>query len=462
MSVRLKVGTYVLDAAETGSTSTTTGVRLLPDEGPGVRWSVDGQTAELPVAVQVSRDTTANLKTSLDALIAAMTATVNADLVLEYASGSTLASFLVSTGAWSRITCKAMVEGGETSALVLLVFTAERIAVATGSAGDAAGSLGPMDFSYGFDSNGRGSGQLSATFKTLADAKAWVQTVRAGTGRPSFLGSAWKFITVGYSGQQQENQGSPVPPAAYTPCSATCLLRALPSDLASALPSEVIDVEYDGRYTPGAPINADAGHGPGYNVVITGSLQVKGDKDSTFDSADTSAVAGSSLPAIIRNTINAVRAHFEARIGATIEVRDEPEWAPSGTRGEIAFVLTGLAGGGDILSLIEEVQISRLTQNRRLGGTRGVRVYPHANGAMIRVTQTLTIAAKTLPAYRPLPFINDDTWDEDEFTPVKPDVQVSESGARTFVCTWRGAWTRVGENPGIAGMADYEEIAGVI
>lgn len=461
MAVRLKIGSYIIDAAETGSTSTTTGCLLMLPEGPALRGEIGPDSATLEFLVQVKRDTTANLKSSMDAL-EAQAALVNADIVLEYTSGSELASLKTSNGQWARTSCKLVKEEGALAAKVLLTFSAERLAAPNTGAGDVPGSLGPMDLEFAFDDNGVGSASMSALFKTLADAKTWVQTVRAGTGRPSFLGTHWRFRSPLYTGQRQENQPATPTAQLFSPFRATCILTALPPDLAAAVGSDVIACAYHGEFNARAPVNRRIGQAPGYNVLITGSLQVKGSHDSTFDSADSSSLAAGSWKATVRNALAGIAAHFAARVGVTIEQPDEPAWAPSGTSGEITFVIIGRAEVGEILSLVEDVKITRASRNRRLGGTAGTRVYKHRNGPMYTVSHDVTVVAKSLPSYPALPFVNSERFDEDSFTPSQPDVTVSQNGTFEYTARWSGAWTYVGPDPQADAETDFEVLAGVL
>lgn len=428
---------------------------------PAMKSEIGPDQAVLPFVVEIKRDTQANFKASMDALRASC-AQVNADIVFEYTSGSELFGLKVSTGAWARTSCKITTEEGKLAGKALLVFTAERVAPLNTGAGDVPGSLGPMDLEFGFDDNGCGSASLSALFKTLADAKTWVQTVRQGSGRPALLGSHWRFRAPKYDGKRLENQPTPLPDTAYSMFRATCLLSALPPDLASALPAEIIDCKYRGEFNPRQPQNVKIADHPGYNVIITGTLQVKGAHDNTFDAADTSSLAAGSWPATVRAALQAVTNHFAARIGAQIELPDEPAFAPSGSDGGITFAILGRAGVGNVLSLVENVTISRTTRNRRLGGSLATRVYKHRNGPMYKVNHDCTVTAKTLPAYPKLAFIEGSNWDEDEFKPSEPTVSIAANGTREYTASWSGAWTYVGPDPQADAETEFELIAGAL
>lgn len=462
MSVRAKVGSYILDAAESGGSSTTTGVRMLTNEGPGLRISVGQSEAQVIVPVQVVRDTTANLKTSVDALVAAVTANVNADLVLEYTSGSTLVSFLTSTGAWSKISATVDVSYGDTSAYALITFTAERIAPATGTAGDATDSLGPLEWTFGLDSNGRASVIGTVTFQTRADANTWINTVRSGT-RPSWMNTAMRFLTSGVTMQQQPNQASPVPESAYTPAIASVVFRALPGALAaSSAFTNINDVDYTVTIKARPPLPESAGAAPGFDVTISGTLQMKTDTDATWDSNDTTSVAANAVKSTARAAVDAIVSDAQTRAGTTFTRLDEPEYAIAGARGEVAFVVTAVADlPGGVIAWEESTTLKRITRNRRLDGTKGIRVFKHANGPLWKCFHSLAITSLSLPVYTPPAFINEQTWDEDEFTPGKPEVTPTSNGTRIYTLVGAGEWTRVGEDPNSLGY-DYATLEGAV
>lgn len=461
MSVRVKVGSAILDAAETGSTSTITGVRLLTNEGPGLKIMEGPSSAQIIVPLQVSRSSTANLKTSVDALVALLTATVNADLVIEYASGSTLTSFLVSTGAWSRITCECVRNYGAKDALVLATFTAERIAPATGSAGDATDSLGPADWVFALDSNGRASATGTITFQTRADAVAWVNLVRSGT-RPAWMNTAMRFTTAGWSFQQQPNQVSPVPEGAYTPATATAVFRALPADLAaSGAFASINDAAYIVATKARQPIAGQAGQNPGLDVTISGSLQFKGETDATWDASDTTSTAAAAIKAAAIAAIDAIVSAAQTRRALSFTRLEEPELAIDGATGEVAFVVQAVANlPNGVLSWQETVTIKRITQNRRAAGSR-IRVFPHKGGPLWKCFHSLAVSSLQLPVYSPPEFVRGANWDEDEFTPGQPQVDYTTLGTPIYTVSGSGEWTRVGTDPE-AREYDFDQLVGAI
>lgn len=281
MPMRLKIGSYIIDAAESGSTSTTSGVRLLLDS-PSVRWSEDRFGMEIVFPAQVTAASAAALKTAVEAVRNAAVKTVNADLVLERTSGTTLFSWTVSDNVFSRIVGSVEAEAGALDgntdthvALMVLTFRAERLGTSSGSAGDSAGALDPLDWSIGFDANGRGSASVTGTFNTRLNAAAFANGLRGST-RPAWMGTGWRFVTVAYGPSQQLNQVSPVPEAAWAPCTVTVAFRMLPSAFAAdGAFADVVDVDYSVHAEPRPPIAEGAGGGPGHNILVSGSLQFK-------------------------------------------------------------------------------------------------------------------------------------------------------------------------------------------
>lgn len=468
MSVRLKIGTYIVDAAETGSTSTTTGVRLLT-QNPGFSWSEDRNSAEVVVPIHITRDTLANYKASRDELINALTKTVNADVVFESAAGTTFKDWLVSAGAWHRVNCRVEVEnendsGNDVSALAAVVITIERAGVSSGSAGDPTNATTPVLWSFALDSHGLGSAAADCTFETRADAANWVQTMRDGTGHPDWMGSAYRFATAQYQKEQQQNQADPVPDEAYSPAAVTVVFVALPSAFAgNSAFDDVVSMDYEVSGSPRGALDEEAGNTPGYDVVISGTIQFKTEADSDYDSNDSSSVSGSDLISKAEAVLDAIESDAQTRRNLTWERLDDPVIVPT-HGGLVTFAITAITGDtGRITVWSESVEVQRTPRDRVILGSKGARVHKHRLGPELRVRHNLSIEAFSPQQYKPLPFIDgNDRWFEENFAPSKPKVLVAEGAGKTrYQHAWAGQWLFLDDATGIQGR-NYEDIAGAV
>lgn len=467
MSVRLKVGSYIVDAAESGSTSTTSGVRLLQGDSlaggaPGLRFSQGRTSAELLVPVVVDAASTVALKTAVDAVILAMLANANADVVYEYTSGSTLADWKVSDGTWSRIEGEvAGIDYGDENALILFRFSMQRVGIASTGAGDPADAITPVFWNFGLDSNGLGSCAGTCTFESRADAAAWVVLMRAGTGWPAWLGTQFRFATAIYQKEQQQNQASPVPDTAFTPATVTVVLSALPSAFAgNSAFDDVISVEYDAVMSPRAPQDENSGQEPGFDITISGTLQFKTEVDTTYDANDTSQTAGSGLKSAALACIEAIESDAKTRLGVTWFRPNDPVITVK-ENGLVIFNLAAMTGdSGRITTWNESMQIVVTPRDRAITGSAGTRIHPHRLGPEIRVHHTLAVTAFSEIAYQPPSFISS-AWFCESPNPAKPIVKkAAGDGQDEHVMAWSNVWKYLGDSSGARNLYEFNDILG--
>lgn len=471
MAVRLKIGSYIIDAALSGSTSTTTGCVLLQGDSldggqPGIRYQVSRDTATLVVPVLVDRNSTANMKTSLDALEAAVLANVNADIVYESATGTTLRDWKVSDGTFSRIEGTVSADVQEENALVLITFNMTRLGVEAGGSADPDNAITPVLWNFSLDVSGLASCAGDCTFKTREGAAAWVQTMRSGTGWPGWLDAdAFRFSTAIYQKEQQLNQtatsASVAPEQAFTPAAVTVILVRLPAAFASnSAFDNVVSLEYDAAGSPRGPIDENAGIAPGYDVILSGTLQFKTEKDTTYDSNDSTSVASADLKSTATACINAIEAEAKTRLGLEWVRVDEPTLTPTGG-GSFAFAIVAMTGSsGRVTEWTESMQIIVTPRDRAITGSKGVRVHPHRLGPEIRVQHSLAITAFSKQVYVPPTFISS-SWFHESPNPTKPRVFTPEGGGRTrYVQAWSHTWYYLGDSNAARNKYEFDEIIG--
>lgn len=465
MSTRLKVGSYIIDSAPSSSTSTTTGVRLLPGggEGPGIRYNEGRNQAIIAVPVLVTSDTTANLKTAVDALKQAVQANANADLVYEYDAGSELTSWKVSTGRWHRIEADFTPDWGTLNCLVLVTFTASRIGIASDGAGDPEGAITPVLWNFAVDANGRASCAGDTVFESRADAVTWVQLMRSGSARPDWMGSHFRFASAIWQKEQQQNQASPVPDAAFSPAAVTVVFNAIPGAFAGSSAFDgVVSVDYDVLGEPRGAIDEEAGTSPGYNIVVTGTVQLKTDTDSTYDPSDTTKVDASSVESAMKPILEAIEQDAKARRGLDWFRLSPPTIVP-GSSGLVGFTIVAMSGdAGRVISWSETVTITLTPRDRAIPGSKGTRVHKHRLGPEIRVKHTLAIEAFSPQAYRPLPFIaGNPSWMREPGEAPKPIVaDAGDGAAKRYLHAWSNTWFYLGDASNARDAYEYEDVLG--
>lgn len=468
--MRLKIGSYIIDSAPSGSTSTTQGARLMT-ERPGVRWREWRNQAVVNFIVQVERDTPANFRTSRDAIVAALTRTVNADVVYESEPGETFKDWLVSTGAWQRVEGDVMAEdesdsGAAVDGLFLVTLTLSRVAPATGSGGDPAGSLDGVTWSHALEGGGRPGVQASAVFQTREDANLWVRNLRSGVARPAWMGTAYRFVTAMRNIEQQPNQAAPVPEAAYAPCEVTAIFNALPSAWAlSAAFADVVDGDCEMGASLRGRLQSEAGARPGLNVTISGRVMFKTEKDEEFDSTDTTVVVPDGLREKTLACFRVMKADLERRRGISeVQLPDGEagiELLPSPKSGEVFFVAAGVAEFDGVLEFSEHMEVEMTTRDRIMDGVLGGVVFQDELGPVVRVKQSGAAMTSYLYAPQKPPFIND-RWLELRWKPTKPvQKPPHEDGMTFYEVGWDGEWVLVSDGgQGARGATTFEEITG--
>lgn len=206
MSIRLKIGDYILDAADSGSTSTTTGAKLrigeLSVEGEqsdrGLHtWRVTQTEAEIGFIVVVSGSTIAEVKTRTDAVETAI-AQAAGDVVYESAAGTSIKEFKTSNGDWARLSGECQTSHGEFEAHIACALILERGAQAGGGGGldtdvtQPEGLVGDIETEVEIDTSGLLALVLQARFKDSAGTALTFTSVEdngAGLARFVFSGS---------------------------------------------------------------------------------------------------------------------------------------------------------------------------------------------------------------------------------------------------------------------------------
>lgn len=447
MSVKIKLGSYVLDSARSGNTSTTTGLRLAFPDGPHISYNKDRNGFDINFLVYCEGITgTANIKTALDALENVITNTVNADFEIEL-DGVAWRQFKVSDNVFSRITGKVYSEIARDGFIAAVTVTAERAGTASGSAGDVADAIEPLEWDYAQSVGGLARAAVTGVFKKRTSAVAFVQGLRDGTNVPPWLPTAtWQFTAQPvYKFEQQLNQTSPVGESAYTPCRVSVFMAELPASMASTMKStKCKDFTYRATLRPAAPLNANAGHAPGYEFTLVGTLEFQIDGNTSFDSADTvgnGRQTEAGLKAAAQTMIDALKANAETRLAMTFTKLGQ-DITVAGESGSVAFVWTGITGSATrVLSWAEKVTVHFGFQGEIFTLATGAQgVEGNKAGEAITVDHRLDVVALAPVAYRKPSIVQGDRWLRVEFAVDEIELEPSQDGPTKFTMGWHGFW----------------------
>lgn len=443
MSLKITIGSYILDADLSGTnTSTTTGVRLgLPEgQGPVVKWRENKTSVTLAfTAFLQGVSGAANVKTAVDAVRTALVNTVNADVVIS-SDGTTQRSFLVSTGEFSRNSGTVEAEEHENGAFIVCEITCERLGVSAGTAGDLTGQIDALEWNYAEGAQGLAKATVSGVFKTRANAVSFVQFFRSSSNWPSWLPSSyWVMLpTPVYEYQQQLNQASPVPSSAFTPCRATVFFQQIPAAVASTMKAQGCStLTYRIKKTPNPPQDENSGETPDNNVLISAVCQFQTDNNASFDSGDTNNVTTASLRTRALAMLAALKTEAQTAMGESLVAPDDPIIEELGDGGQVSIDALYLTSGKSILTWDETTEINFAFRGGIYELDNGAEgIAGHKAGAEIVCTHTLTVDSLQPIAYRKPAFINESEWFAPAQTPKIPTVKVSQNGVRRYEARW--------------------------
>lgn len=465
MSFKIAIGSYVFDGARSSSASTTTGVRLgFPEgQGPVYKWRETKTGAVMAFVVYLDGITgAANVKTAVDAVRNAVINISNADVVVSV-DGTTQRQFLVSTGEFSRITGTVDAEEAENGAFMLCELTMERLGVSSGTAGDNAGAIEALEWSYAEGAQGLAKASVSGVFKTKANAITFVQFFRNSSNWPSWLPSSYWYMlpTPVYEFEQQLNQASPVPDAAFTPCRATVFFQQIPAEVASTMKAQsCLTLTYRIKKEPAPPLDENAGEDPGNTFSIEAVAQFQVDNNSSFDSGDTANVTVATLETKALAVLAAIKTAAEATMADSLVAFDKPVIERLGDGGQMSITATYLSAGKTILAWDESCEINFAFQGAIYTLDTGAEgVAGHKAGDSIDCTHTLNVDSLVPISYRRPVFIDEGSWQPIGRTPSIPRVKRTQLGTRKYEARWVMHYHYM--NPGSPSEGTVAQAAGV-
>jgi len=456
MQMKLKVGSYEISHDPTAST--TSGVKLYLPDGTHFQWSEDRTNAQMVFGCEVVAADSDALSVAVKAVTAAITGATNYDLEFQHDAGSEMESWKVSTGEFSRIVGSVETDVRDVEALILMTFNAERIAPLNDGAGDIAGTIGDMSFDFSQDINGITNMSATAVFKDRSSAVAWVVGVRAGSAGalPTWLHDDFKLMSWRDDLTLPGDQPSPVVDSSYNPVNCQFMMTRLPSSLASdSAFDNIYAANYDVAITEREPLDIASGDQAGSDVTISGTLQFKTEKDTTWDSGDTSVTALAALKSAAEAAIDVIISDAETRTGETWTKAADLILTQS-NNGEVAFRYLGRANFGNIIRWVESVSLTRTTRDRKLSGSKGDRLFKHRHGPSVQISWSLVVESFSLISPTPPAAVTSGQWQELAFTPGKP-IEVKGMGdlGNAYMQSFNGSWEKVNDGSVASTAYDY-------
>lgn len=454
---RLLIGPtpYILDSADSGSTSTTTGVklRLAPTQPLSPQITHDEHIWPGFYAFVTAASESA-LKTAVDAVESAILNANGQTIIFEETSGTTL--FQMHANLWPYCEGAVEKEQGQLTCKLAFSWIGRREAPTSTGATDEPGLQSPITYEYVISPGGIAGMTAQAVFgPTLSgttvtagareNAEAWIEKMKSSSNYPAWLSAAFRHAGATIEFERKQNVATENE-AAYLQARVTILFVELSATLHAdgTFPSTVVKANFNVSLNERDALNKRAAALPGFDLTLYGDLTIKTEGNTAFlsnDSSVTDANIYSTAETAIASIIVMFRAMY-AGLGLiqwglpTIGI-DEPN-------GLVTFSVR-FTGNVTIFSWEENTRIRNVLPKSHSRATDGSEFkYQMAGGPIRTCHHTLKIVATSPVPYRPPPL--DSNWDDLELGVDATTTRVSNNGAETYETEGETLWRYV--NPG--------------
>lgn len=456
---RMYVGSYILDSADTSSSSTTTGVQLDPAELEApviVQKSATEYRWPIMYAVVTAASESA-LKTAVDAVEAAVRNCQGKTIKYEETNGTTL--FEMSSNEWPQCEADVSTDMGTLTAEIAFSFVGRQSGPVSGGSGEP-GQTGPINWQYQQSGGGIAGMVATASFgPTISggsitagareNAVAWINKLRNTANYPAWLSTAFRMLEPTVEFEQKENQSS-ITEASYDPALVTITFAELPATLAAitaTFDASVVKVSFGVVEGNRNPLPGRSGATPGTDVTLTGDFTLKTESNVTWNASDTSLadadiIAKAAL--VADGCVTMFQAVYGSRLNLVrygkIQVNIDP------TTGVGTFSAY-FAGSVTIFEWDEKTTLRNIEQKVHSRATDGSDWKYEMKGGPLRILEhSLRIVATTAVPYRQ-PTLSKD-WDKIEGTGEPRTDMVFNDGAMQWVTGGSGVWRYVNPSKG--------------
>lgn len=460
---RVYIGSYVIDAADTSSSSTTSGVQLdVADLDSPVIVQKGASEYRWPIMYAVvTAASEAALKTAVDAVEAAIRNCSGKTIKYEETNGTTL--FQMAAEEWP--TCKAdvLTDTAGLTAEIAFSFIGEQAGPVAGGAADEPGLTAPINWQYQQGGGGIAgmvaqaqfgptivSGSITAGAR--ANALAWVNKLRNTANYPAWLSTAFRLLEPTVEFEQKLNQAT-ITESSYDPALVTITFKELPATLAAitaTFDANVIGVAFDVFEGNRAPLPGRAGSLPGTDVTVSGSFTLKTESNTTWNSSDTSLADNAMIAKaadVAAGCITMFQAVYGPRLGIAQFGKTQVHIDPTTGVGSFNAYF---AGNVTIFLWDEQTTLRNVEQKVHSRATDGTDWKYEMKGGPIRILDhSLRIVASSPISYQP-PMLSSD-WDRLEGGREPTTDMKFNDGAVQWESQGSGAWRYVNRNAGSAG-----------
>lgn len=454
---RLKIGSYIIDSADSASTSTTSGVVLDLDGAEPLAPSIEGGEYIWPIMyAYVTAASESALKTAVDTVVDKINQCPGQAIVYEETSGTTL--FEMHPNIWPDAQAQTSPDYSGLSADIAFQIRGVRPAPLSGSGGtaDEAGQRGTINWQYEITPGGIAGMVATATFgPTLSgttvtagareNAVAWINKLRNTANYPAWLDTNFRMVHAAIDFDQKQNQGT-VGESSYDPCVAVLSFREV--DSALTLPTNVLSADWAVVMDEREPVDVRSGQvSPGFQFELTGTVTIKTEGNTTFNSSETN-IADANVYTTAETAVSAIITHFQAvYAGFALTQIGSPRIGIDAIQGNASFGVT-FTSQTAIRSWEEEGELTNQWSKIWSRATDGTDWrFANEGGPIKMLTHRLRIVSMDAPQPYRAPTFGDDNWDEVEVSrkPVKSTIHAN--GLRMYVTEGEGIWRYVNKSP---------------
>jgi hypothetical protein len=446
---RLLIGSYILDSADSSSSSTTTGATFELDGDDPLSPQINNDSFDWPVMfVHVTAASESALKTAVDTVVDTINECTGKAVVYEETSGTTL--FEMHPNIWPEAEAETRVDWGQTEADI--AFSIRGLRPGGALTGGSADEPGQKSINWQYETTAGGIAgmictaefgpTLSGTTVTAGareNAIAFINKMDNTANYPAWLDTNFRRVGAVVEFDQKGNQSS-IAESSYDPCVAVVQFRELDSTLAAdaAWPSQALGATWSVNMEPRDPLNVRSSQrDAGFNLELVGTIQLKTEGSTTFNSSETSLTDAQTYQAAL-DAVGAIVTQFRAIYTTFLLTQmGSPRIDVDAISGLCGFSVTFTSTAG-ILQWEEggEVRNSWPKAYSRASDGTDWR-YANEGGPVKILAHSLRIVSLNTPQpYRPPAFIARD-WDEVEIG-VTPTVEAADAGGVTTIYTTRG------------------------
>jgi len=466
---RVLIGSYILDSADSGSTSTTTGVQLLLDynEPLSPRFSNDEYQWPTYYAKVVAASESA-LATACDAVEAAIVNCSGLTIIYEETASTTL--FQMHPNIWPNAEGAVEKEMGQLTALIAFTFIGRRAGPTSSGAADEPGLKSPITYEYVMSPGGIAGMVAQAVFgPTLSgttvtagsrqNAVAWINKLRNTANYPPWLSTAFRMAGPTIEFERKQNVATEAE-SAYDPARVTIPFVELPATLAAdgTFPSTCVKANFNVALNEREALNERAQALPGFDITLHGDLTFKTEGNTTFDSSD-SSLADNAIYTAALAAVNSIITMFNSMYSTFGLIQwGKPVISINEPDGLVTFAVR-FTGDVTVFEWDEETKLRSVYPKSHTRASDGSEFKYVMKGGPIRTCHhRLRIVATNPKGYKPPPLSND--WDELEIGADATIKRVFNNGMAQYVTEGESLWRYV--NPGPSGGGAQRSSAGIL